>query len=174
MGPNCGNQGKGLAVLLKNRQIRKVICSYVGGNPDLAEQYLGGTIEVELNPQGTLAERIRAGGAGLGGFYTPTGVGTIAAEGKEVREIDGTRYVLEKPLRADLAIVRAAIGDDWGNLRFEATARNFNPLMAMAATVTIAEVDLLVPIGSIAPDDVHLPGLFVNRVFEAPEHHDHI
>jgi 3-oxoacid CoA-transferase subunit A len=171
---NCGNQGKGLAVLLKNRQIRKVVCSYVGGNPDLAEQYLAGEIEVELNPQGTLAERIRAAGAGLGGFYTPTGVGTQSAEGKEVREIDGVRYVLERPLHADLAIVRAAKADPYGNLRFAATARNFNPLMATAAAVTVAEVDELVPLGAIGPEDVHLPGLFVDRLFEAREHHDHI
>ncbi len=171
---NCGNQGKGLAVLLKNRQIRRAICSYVGGNPDLAEQYLAGTIEVELNPQGTLAERIRAGGAGLGGFYTPTGVGTLVAEGKEVREIDGVKYVLEKPLRADFAIVRAAVGDSYGNLRFYATARNFNPLMAMAADVTVAEVDRLVPLGELGPDDIHVPGLFVKRIFEAKDHANHI
>lgn len=171
---NCGNQGKGLAVLLKNRQIKKAICSYVGGNPDLAEQYLAGTIEIELNPQGTLAERIRCGGAGLGGFYTPTGVGTLVAEGKEVREIDGVRYVLEKPLRADFAIVRAAVGDTYGNLRFYATARNFNPLMAMAADVTVAEVDRLVPVGELDADDIHVPGIFVKRIFEAREHFNHI
>src|SRR4051794_40161999 len=167
---NCGNQGQGLAVLLKNRQVRKVICSFIGGNPDLAEQYLGGTVEVELNPQGTLAERIRAGGAGIGGFYTPTGVGTIVAEGKETREIDGRRYVLEKPLRADLAIVRAALGDRFGNLRFYRPARNFTPLVATAAAVTVAEVDRLVDAGAIDPDDVHLPGLFVTRVVEVREH----
>ena len=141
---NCGNQGQGLAVLLKHRQVAKVICSFIGGNPDLAEQYAAGTVEVELSPQGTLAERIRAGGAGIGGFYTPTGVGTVVAEGKEVRELDGRRYVLERPLRADCAIVRAAVGDPDGNLRFYRTARNFNPLMAMAADVTVAEVDQLV------------------------------
>jgi 3-oxoacid CoA-transferase subunit A len=167
---NCGNQGQGLAVLLKNRQVRRVVCSFIGGNPDLADQYLSGAVEVELNPQGTLAERIRAGGAGIGGFYTPTGVGTVVAEGKEVREIDGRRYVLEKPLRADVAIVRAAVGDRFGNLRFYRTARNFNPLMAMAADVTVAEVDRLVDTGSLDPDDVHLPGLFVKRVVEVREH----
>ena len=167
---NCGNQGQGLAVLLQNRQVRKVICSFIGGNPDLAEQYLAKEIEVELNPQGTFAERIRAGGAGIGGFYTPTGVGTIVAEGKEVREIDGRRYLLEKPLRADVAIVRAAVGDRFGNLRFYRTSRNFNPLMAMAADVTIAEVDKLVDVGALDPDDVHLPGLFVNRIVEVPQH----
>jgi len=167
---NCGNQGQGLAVLLKNRQVKKVICSFVGGNPDLAEQYLAGTVKVELNPQGTLAERIRAGGAGIGGFYTPTGVGTIAAEGKEVREIGGVPHVLESPLRADFAIVRAEIGDRFGNLRFRATARNFNPIMATAARVTVAEVDRLVEVGELAPDDVHLPGIYVKRVLHVPEH----
>jgi 3-oxoacid CoA-transferase subunit A len=167
---NCGNQGKGLAVLLKNRQIRHVVCSFIGGNPDLAEQYLAGAVTVELSPQGTLAERIRAGGAGVGAFYTPTGVGTVVAEGKETREIDGRTYLLEKPLRADFAIVRAAVGDRFGNLRFHATARNFNPLMAMAARVTIAEVDELVDVGAIEPDDVHLPGIFVKRIVRVPEH----
>jgi 3-oxoacid CoA-transferase subunit A len=167
---NCGNQGQGLAVLLKNRQVRKVVCSYIGGNPDLAEQYLAGTVTVELCPQGTFAERIRAGGAGIAGFYTPTGVGTIVAEGKEVREIDGRRYLLERPLRADLAIVRAAVGDRFGNLRFYRTARNFNPLMATAADMTVAEVDKLVDPGALDADDVHLPGLFVKRIFEMPRH----
>ena len=167
---NCGNQGKGLAVLLQNRQITRVVCSFIGGNPDLAEQYASGAVKVELNPQGTLAERIRAGGAGIGGFYTPTGVGTIVAEGKETREIDGRTYLLEKPLHADFAIVRAAVGDRFGNLRFHATARNFNPLMAMAAKVTIAEVDRLVDVGTLDPDDVHLPGIFVKRILHVPEH----
>jgi 3-oxoacid CoA-transferase subunit A len=169
---NCGNQGQGLAVLLKNRQVARVVCSFVGGNPDLAEQYLRGQVEVELNPQGTFAERIRAGGAGIGGFFTPTGVGTVVAEGKEVREIGGKPHVFEKPLRADLAIVRAAKGDSFGNLRFYRTARNFNPIMAMAANVTVAEVDRLVDRGAIDPDDVHLPGLFVKRIVEVPEHRD--
>ena len=169
---NCGNAGQGLAVLLKNRQVSRVICSFVGGNPDLAEQYLKGQVKVELSPQGTFAERIRAGGAGIAGFYTPTGVGTVVADGKEVREIDGKRYVLEKPLRANLAIVRAAYGDIDGNLRFYRTARNFNPLMAMAADVTIAEVDKLVHRGAIDPDDVHLPGIFVKRIVEVREHHN--
>ena len=154
---NCGNQGQGLAVLLQNRQVKKVICSFIGGNPDLAEQYLAGTVEVELNPQGTFAERIRAGGAGLGGFFTPTGVGTVVAEGKELRELDGRRYILEKPLRADFAIVRAAVGDRYGNLRFYRTARNFSPLMAMAARVTIAEVDRLVEVGEIDPTTCTCP-----------------
>src|SRR6478609_7787944 len=169
---NCGNQGQGLAVLLQRRQVARVICSFVGGNPDLAEQYLAGTVKVELNPQGTLAERIRAGGAGIAGFYTPTGVGTVVAEGKEIRELDGKKYVFERPLRADLAIVRAAVGDVTGNLRFHRTARNFNPLMATAADVTVAEVDKLVNRGVMDPDDVHLPGTFVKRVVEVRAHRD--
>ena len=167
---NCGNQGQGLAVLLQQHQVRKVICSFIGGNPDLEAQYLSGQVQVELNPQGTLAERIRAGGAGIGGFFTPTGVGTIVAEGKEVREIDGRLYVLESPLRADFAMVRAAVGDPDGNLRFARTARNFNPLVATAATITVAEVDRLVGRGELDPDDVHLPGIYVSRVFEARQH----
>jgi 3-oxoacid CoA-transferase subunit A len=169
---NCGNQGQGLAVLLKNRQVARVVCSFVGGNPDLAEQYLAGKVKVELCPQGTFAERIRAGGAGIAGFYTPTGVGTVVAEGKEVREIDGRSYLLERPLRADLAIVRAAVADRFGNLRFYRTARNFNPLMATAAKVTIVEADRLVGKGAIDPDDVHLPGLYVKRIVEVTEHRD--
>jgi 3-oxoacid CoA-transferase subunit A len=171
---NCGNQGQGLAVLLKQRQVAKVVCSFIGGNPDLGEQYGAGAVAVELTPQGTLAERIRAGGAGIGAFYTPTGVGTVVAEGKEVRELDGRRYVLERPLRADLAIVRAAVGDPDGNLRFYRTARAFNPLVAMAADVTVAEVDRLVGRGELDPDDVHLPGIFVHRLFEAREHRNPI
>jgi len=167
---NCGNQGQGLAVLLQQHQVRKVICSFIGGNPDLEAQYLAGQIEVELNPQGTLAERIRAGGAGLGGFFTPTGVGTVVAEGKEVREIGGRLYVLETPLVADFAIVRAAVGDPDGNLRFHRTSRNFNPIVATAATITIAEVDRLVERGQLDPDDIHLPGIFVSRIFEARDH----
>jgi 3-oxoacid CoA-transferase subunit A len=164
---NCGNQGKGLAKLLQNRQVKKVICSFIGGNPDLAAQYLAGELEVELNPQGTLAERIRAAGAGLGGFFTPTGVGTAIAEGKEVREINGRKYLFEKPLHADFAIVRAHQGDAFGNLRFYRTSRNFNPLMATAARITVVEVDELVEVGQLDPDDIHLPGLFVQRIFQA-------
>ena len=171
---NCGNQGQGLAVLLKQRQVDRVICSFIGGNPDLAEQYAAGQVKVELSPQGTLAERIRAGGAGIAGFYTPTGVGTLVAEGKETREIEGRRYLLEKPLRGDYAIVRAAVGDPDGNLRFYRTARAFNPLVAMAANVTVAEVDRLVGKGQLDPDDIHLPGVFVDYVFEAHEHENPI
>jgi 3-oxoacid CoA-transferase subunit A len=167
---NCGNQGQGLAVLLQQGQVARVICSFVGGNPDLAEQFLAGRVKVELVPQGTFAERIRAGGAGIAGFYTPAGVGTVVAEGKEVREIDGRRYLFERPLRADLAIVRAAVADRAGNLRFYRTARNFNPIMATAADVTVVEADRLMPKGTIDPDDVHLPGLFVKRIVEVREH----
>jgi 3-oxoacid CoA-transferase subunit A len=171
---NCGNQGQGLAVLLQRKLIRAVICSYVGGNPDLAEQYLAGTVDVELSPQGTFAERIRAGGAGLGGFFTPTGAGTVVAEGKETRVIDGRPQILETPLRGDLAIIRAQIADRFGNARFHRTARNFSPLMATAATVTVLETDELVDVGAIDPDDVHLPGLFVHRIVHVPEHRNAI
>src|SRR5678815_4132255 len=160
------DRGQGLAVLLKQRQIRKVICSFIGGNPDLAEQYAAGTVEVELNPQGTLAERIRAGGAGLGGFYTPTGVGTIVAEGKETREIDGRMFVLEKPIHGNLAIVKAWRGDHAGNLAYRWSARNFNPMMATAAEFTIAEVDELVQTGAIDPDHVHTPSVYVDALFQ--------
>jgi 3-oxoacid CoA-transferase subunit A len=167
---NCGNQGMGLAILLQNRQVARVICSFVGGNPDLEEQMLAGDVQVEINPQGTLAERMRAGGAGIEAFFTPTGAGTVVAEGKEERDFDGRRCVLETALRADFAIVRAARGDSKGNLRFYRTARNFNPLAAMAGRVTVAEVDELVPAGELDPDDVHLPGVFVQRVIHVPEH----
>lgn len=171
---NCGNKGLGLAVLLKDRQVKKVIGSYIGGNPDLQEQYFAGDLEVELNPQGTLAERIRAGGAGLGGFFTPTGVGTVVAEGKETREIDGKTYVFEKPLHADFAILRAHKVDAYGNVRFYRTARNFAPLMAMAAKVAIVEAEEIVPLGALDPDDIHLPGIFVQRVFLGKDHQNWI
>jgi len=169
---NCGNQGKGLAILLQQRQVARVICSFVGGNPDLERQMLAGEVAVELNPQGTLAERLRAGGAGIPAFYTPTGAGTVVAEGKDVREFDGRPCVLETALRPDFAVVRAARGDALGNLQFYRTARNFNPLAAMAGRVTIAEVDELVPVGALDPDSVHLPGIFVQRVVHVPEHAD--
>ena len=167
---NCGNQHRGLAVLLQSRQIKKVICSYVGGNPDLEEQMLAGLIDVELNPQGTFAERIRAGGAGIGGFFTPTGVGTVIAEGKEERVLDNRRMIFETALKADFAIIRAKTADTYGNLRFYRSSRNFSPVMAMAAKVTIAEVEELVPLGSLDPDDIHLPGIFIKRLFVAKEH----
>ncbi len=167
---NCGNQGLGLAILLKNRQVGRVVCSFVGGNPDLEEQMLAGEVEVQLNPQGTLAERLRAGGAGIAAFFTPTGAGTVVSEDKEAREFDGRECVLETALRPDFAIVRAAVGDPQGNLRFYRTAQNFNPLAAMAGRTTVAEVDELVPTGTLDPDDVHLPGVFVQRVVHVPEH----
>ena len=167
---NCGNQGRGLAILLKRHQVARVICSFVGGNPDLEEQMLAGEVAVELNPQGTLAERLRAGGAGIAAFFTPTGAGTVVAEGKEVREFEGRPHVLETALKPEFAIVRAAKADPFGNLQFYRTSRNFNPLAAMAGRVTIAEVDELVPLGALDPDEIHLPGIFVQRIIHVPEH----
>jgi len=152
--------------------VGRVICSYIGNNVDLHRMMADGTVDVQVNPQGTLVERIRAGGAGIAGFYTPTGAGTVVAEGKEVREFDGRDYVLERALRADYAFIRARKGDAFGNLRFWRTARNYSPVMATAAEVTIAEVDELVEIGAMDPDDVHLPGIFVKRVVEVTEHED--
>lgn len=169
---NAGNLGKGLATWLKAGIVRKVTCSYLGTNEDLHRQRESGAIEVEVVPQGTFVERMRAGGAGIPAFYTPTGVGTVVAEGKEVRAFDGREYVLEKALKADFALIRARRGDRFGNLRFWRTARNFSPIMATAAKTTIAEVDELCDIGDIDPDDVHLPGVFVHRVLEVTEHED--
>jgi 3-oxoacid CoA-transferase subunit A len=163
---NCGTTDKGLGVLLKSRQIRKMIASYVGENKEFERQFLAKELEVELNPQGTLAERIRAGGAGLGGFFTPTGAGTQIAEGKESRIIDGREMIFEKPLRADYAIVRAWKGDKWGNLVFRKTARNFSPMMCTAARITIAEVEHLVEVGELEPDQIHVPSVFVKRIFQ--------
>lgn len=171
---NCGNAGKGLALLLKAGQVKHVIGSFIGGNPDLQAQMLAGTVDVELTPQGTLAERIRAGGAGLGGFFTPTGVGTTVADGKEERVIDGKRYIFEQPMRSDFTIIRASVGDAYGNLRFYGTARNFSPLMAMAARTTIVEVEELVPIGALGADDIHLPGIFVHRIFQGKDYENPI
>ena len=165
---NCGTTDLGLGVLLKAKQVKKMVASYVGENKEFERQFLSGELEVELNPQGTLAERIRAGGVGIGGFYTPTGVGTKIAEGKETKVIDGKEYVLEKPLKADFAIVRAYIGDTWGNLKFRKTAKNFSPLMCMAARVTIAEVENLVPVGDLDPGEVDVPSIFVQRVVKSP------
>jgi 3-oxoacid CoA-transferase subunit A len=161
---NCGTTELGLGVLLKAKQVKRMISSYVGENKEFERQFLAGELEVELNPQGTLAERIRAGGCGIAGFYTPTGVGTKIAEGKEVRMIDGREYVLEKSLTADFAIVRAWKGDRWGNLVFRKTARNFSPMMCMAAKTTIAEVENLVEVGELDPDLIHVPSIFVQRV----------
>jgi len=167
---NAGNLGKGLATWLKAGIIRKVICSYIGNNEDLHTRMASGEVQVEITPQGTLAERMRAAGAGIPAFFTPTGVGTVVEEGKEVREIDGRRYLLERALPGDVALVRAAVSDRFGNLRFWRTARNFNPVMASAAKLTIAECDKLVDNGGIDPDDVHLPGIFVHRIVHVPEH----
>jgi 3-oxoacid CoA-transferase subunit A len=163
---NCGTTDKGLGVLLQSKQVRKMIASYVGENKEFERQFLSGELEVELNPQGTLAERIRAGGAGLGGFFTPTGAGTQIAQGKESRVIDGREMIFEKPLKADYAIVRAWKGDKWGNLVFRKTARNFSPMMCTAARVTIAEVEHLVEVGELDPDTIHVPSVYVKRIFQ--------
>jgi 3-oxoacid CoA-transferase subunit A len=167
---NAGNMGKGLATWLQAGLIKKVICSYLGNNDDLHTRMASGEVAVEVTPQGTLVERMRAAGAGIPAFYTPTGVGTVVADGKETREIDGRVYLLERALPADFALVRAAVGDSFGNLRYYRTSRNFAPAMATAAKTTIAEVDRLVALGELDPDDVHTPGLFVHRVLEVREH----
>ena len=163
---NAGIDDFGLGLLLKTRQIRKMISSYVGENKEFERQYLSGELELEFNPQGTLAERCRAGGAGIPGFYTKTGVGTIIADGKEHREFNGETYILETGLVADLSIVKAEKADTQGNLIFNKTARNFNPPMAMAGKVTVAEVEEIVPAGDLDPDHVHLPGVFVQRIIK--------
>ena len=163
---NAGIDDFGLGRLLKARQIRKMIATYVGENREFERQFLAGELEVELVPQGTFSERIRAGGAGIGGFFTPTGYGTVVADGKETRVIDGRPYVLELPLKADFALVRAFRGDHHGNLVYRKTARNFNPMMATAARVTLAEVEHLVQPGEIPPDGVHTPGIFVQRILQ--------
>ncbi len=165
-----GEGESGLVHLIRNRQVRRVLASFPapGRSPDFEQQYLAGEIELELVPQGTLAERIRAGGAGLAAFYTPTGVGTPLAEGKEQRTFDGRTYLLEHALRADFAFVRAHCADPWGNLVYRKTARNFNPVMAMAARVTIAEVEEIVPVGALDPETIVTPGIFVHRVVAVP------
>jgi len=162
---NAGVDDYGLGVLLKSRQIKKHIGSYVGENKTFEQLVLSGELQLELNPQGTLAERIRAGGAGIAAFYTPTGYGTLVAEKKETREFDGRQYVMERGLRADFALIKAWKADRWGNLVFRKTARNFNPMMATAAEVTIVEAEHLVEVGDIEPDQVHTPGIYVNRIF---------
>jgi 3-oxoacid CoA-transferase subunit A len=167
---NAGNLGKGLAQWLRAGIVSKVICSYIGNNEDLHARMASGAVAVEITPQGTLAERMRAAGAGIPAFYTPTGAGTIVEQGKEARDWDGTRCVLERALRGDVALVRAQLCDRFGNLRFWRTARNFNPVMATAADLTIVECDRLVDTGAIDPDDVHLPGIFVHRIVHVPEH----
>ncbi|WP_423197476.1 MULTISPECIES: CoA transferase subunit A [unclassified Cupriavidus] len=161
---NAGVDGFGLGLLLATRQIKKMISSYVGENKEFERQYLAGELELEFTPQGTLAEKLRAGGAGIPAFFTKTGVGTIVAEGKEVREFNGQQYVMEQSLTADVALVKADKADKAGNLVFRRTARNFNPMCAMAGKITVAEVEQIVETGEIDPDDVHLPGIFVQRL----------
>jgi 3-oxoacid CoA-transferase subunit A len=163
---NCGVDDFGLGILLANGQIKKMISSYVGENKLFERLYLSGELELEFNPQGTLAERIRAGGAGIPAFFTKTGVGTLVAEGKEVREFDGELYVMERGLTADLAIVKARKGDAEGNLVYRKTARNFNPMMATAGRVTVVEVEELVPVGALDPDHIHTPGIYVDRILQ--------
>jgi 3-oxoacid CoA-transferase A subunit len=163
---NAGVDDFGIGLLLKTRQVKKMISSYVGENAEFERQLLSGELEVELIPQGTLAERVRAGGAGIPAFYTPAGVGTEVAEGKEIREYDGKLYLLERWLRADYAIVKAWKGDTAGNLVYKGTARNFNPMMAAAGKITIAEVEQLVPIGALDPNEIHTPGIYVQRIFQ--------
>jgi 3-oxoacid CoA-transferase subunit A len=165
---NAGVDGKGLGVLLDTRQVKKMVSSYVGENKTFMQQYLAKELEIEFNPQGTLAERIRAGGAGIPAFFTKTGVGTMIAEGKDVREFDGQRYVMERGIVADLSIVHAYLGDTEGNLVYRKTARNFNPMMATAGKVTVAEVEHLVRPGQIDPDHIITPGVFVQRMIHVP------
>jgi 3-oxoacid CoA-transferase subunit A len=171
---NCGIDGVGLGKLLERGQIKKMISSYVGENKLFAQQYLSGQLELEFNPQGTLAERIRAGGAGIPAFFTKTGVGTIVAEGKEVREFDGAQYVMERGLFADLAIVKAWKGDTEGNLIYRMTARNFNPMMATAAKVTVAEVEELVDVGGLDANQIHTPGIYVKRILQGRDYEKRI
>lgn len=166
---NAGVDGIGLGKLLATRQIKKMISSYVGENKIFAQQFLAGELELEFTPQGTLSERIRAGGAGIPAFFTKTGVGTIIAEGKEVREFDGEKYVMERALKADLSIIHAWKSDTEGNLVFRKTARNFNPMMATAGAITVVEAEHIVPAGSIDPDHIHTPGIYVNRIVHAPD-----
>jgi 3-oxoacid CoA-transferase subunit A len=168
---NAGTSDFGAGLLLQTHQVRKMIATYVGENKLFESQVLNGEIEVELNPQGTLAERMRAGGAGIPAFYTPTGYGTMVAEGKEVREFAGRHYLMEKALRGDAAFVKAWKGDRWGNLVYRKTARNFNAVMATAADLVIAEVEQLVELGELQPDCVHTPGIFVDRIFQG-EHYE--
>lgn len=166
MSNNAGVDDFGIGLLLQTRQVKKMIATYVGENKLFEQQVLSGELEVELNPQGTLAERMRAAGAGIGGFYTPTGYGTPVAEGKETREIDGKMYVLEKPLRAQYAFLKAWKGDPWGNLVYRKTTRNFNAVMATAADFVITEVEELVEVGQLDPDSVHTPGIYIDAIFQ--------
>jgi 3-oxoacid CoA-transferase subunit A len=171
---NAGVSGHGLGRLLETGQISRVVGSYVGENKRLEELALKGEVELQLNPQGTLAERIRAGGAGIAGFYTPTGAGTVVADGKEVREFDGKKYLLERALTADFAFIKAWKGDRWGNLVYRKTARNFNPVMATAARVTVAEVEELVELGELDPNTVVTPGIYVKRIFQGTHYEKRI
>lgn len=171
---NAGVDDFGIGLMLKTRQVRKMISSYVGENAEFERQLLSGELDVDLIPQGTLAERIRAGGAGIPAFFTPAGVGTDIAEGKEVREYNGKLYLLENWLRADFALVKAWKGDTAGNLIFNGTARNFNPMMATAGKITIAEVEELVPAGELNPNQIHTPGIFVNRIFQGTHYEKRI
>ena len=165
---NAGVDGFGLGKLLNTRQIRKMISSYVGENKEFERQYLAGELELEFTPQGTLAEKLRAGGAGIPAFFTKTGVGTLVAEGKELRQFDGETYVMERALTPEVALVKADVADMSGNLRFNKTARNFNPAAAMAGRICVVEVERIVPTGAIEPDDVHLPGIYVHRIVHNP------
>jgi 3-oxoacid CoA-transferase subunit A len=165
---NAGVDGFGLGRLLETRQIRKMISSYVGENKEFERQYLAGELELEFTPQGTLAEKLRAGGAGIPAFFTRTGVGTQVAEGKELRDFDGETYVMERSLVPDVALVKAHVADKAGNLRFRLTARNFNPAVAMAGKLCVVEVEEVVEVGELAPDDVHLPGIYVHRIVHNP------
>jgi len=167
---NCGTTEKGLGILLAQGQVKRMVSSYVGENKIFEQQFLSGKLEVELCPQGTLAERLRAGGAGIEAFFTPTGFGTRIAEGKETREINGKHCVLEHAIRGDFAIVKAWKGDAWGNLVFRKTSRNFNPLCAQAGKITIVEVEELVAVGELDPDQVHLPSIYVQRIFQGTDY----
>src|SRR5438128_3175950 len=171
---NAGIDGYGIGLLLEKRQVRKMISTYVGENKLFEELVLTGQLEIELVPQGTFAERIRAGGAGIAAFFTPTGYGTLVAEAKETRDFDGRMYVLERGLTADFAFVKAWKGDNWGNLVYRKTARNFNPVMATAAGVTIAEVEHLVEIGQLEPDSIHTPAIYVERIFQGKNYEKRI
>jgi 3-oxoacid CoA-transferase subunit A len=171
---NCGVDGWGLGILLENRQIRKIIASYVGENREFERQYLSGELEVELVPQGTLAERIRAGGAGIPAFFTPAGVGTPIAEGRETRIFDGREYLLELALKADFSLVKAWRGDGLGNLQYRRTARNFNPMMAAAGRVTIAEVEVLAEVGELEPEHIHTPSIYVQRIIRGERYEKRI
>lgn len=171
---NAGVDDWGLGLLLQTRQIKKMISSYVGENATFEKQYLNGELDLEFCPQGTLAERMRAGGAGIPGFYTPTGVGTLIAEGKELKNFDGRDYVLERGIRGDFAFVKAWKGDTFGNLIFRKTSRNFNPMAATAGKITVAEVEELVEVGELDPDQIHTPGIYVKRIFQGKDYQKRI